>query len=962
MATVGTSSWRWGDMGVGSPSRIGLSAHWARVWNEFLGAWFVASLVLPILGRWEYASIGSRVFVRIPLHYIPVLCAILVVGLYVLAQSGGLRVRRPAGFFSNIPLWCPFALGVVVALLFFQLRLLVPQTSYSRYLPFGWSAVYVPSSLIVLQLLRWKPVTAACGLVWKPVSWIRRSIRHERRGSAAPAVSPQLGSEASIPQAFAHDWLKRDDPVRHPAEDLFDGKRRAVRIASELCQEKLKTIALIGDYGSGKSSILNFVEHYLAHPRDLREACRERHQHAAFPFPPDRVLCCRTSVWGMDNARSVESILTVGIERLSRETDCARIWHTPQRLSAMMEASGIPGVRMIAAALGSRRDPRELLERLDDVCRRARCRLIIFVEDADRNIEAQEVQRQLAATLSRLRDLENVSFVFAASPGSLTKDGLAKVCEHHEFLKEPNPNDLLRTILQCRDSLLSYSGKVVDPLDADDRNNIFSRLMSRLESSVYNATGNPEAGWLANHLVQVIRTPRALKYILEGSTRAWRTIEGEVDPDELIVLHTIHAVAPEIIDFISEKRDMLREAGAEFPGSDNDKPDRRKIRDELQLEWEALARGGSWQRDAHALRQLVGFLFREFQPDSAWNLRELESSDLPNAARLKIIPQNAKVILSPQGFGTPQEFGSMYRDTLQIALDEEVPQGLRDQDVLRAIAAWRQNPNSMEPEGWTLAEAVLRDAAFADRLEHFGAFRGAGCSFTLNEAKLLGEQLLEALLDPKWRTDDEPKNTTENAVLAVGRVLEAKRFPESEGAPVWITRAIERTAPADLNLACDIVNTWAGVLALKTPGFWSGFIATVERLFGDESEGFAVALKGNSSIPAYQPYLLRNLIMLKTRSEHETEFVRWDWLATMVASVGREHWEDLMPQVVCLLTDGVWDEVGFGQAWRKHFPESGDTIIAMIRVTTPKSDLPPDVLRLIENAKAWAGRQKPTDA
>ena len=59
------------------------------------------------------------------------------------------------------------------------------------------------------------------------------------------------------------EWLHRETPVERPDYDYFDLKVYARRIVGILRKSPLKTIAIVGPYGCGKSSILNMIDFYL---------------------------------------------------------------------------------------------------------------------------------------------------------------------------------------------------------------------------------------------------------------------------------------------------------------------------------------------------------------------------------------------------------------------------------------------------------------------------------------------------------------------------------------------------------------------------------------------------------------------------------------------------------------------------------------------------------------------------
>jgi hypothetical protein len=63
------------------------------------------------------------------------------------------------------------------------------------------------------------------------------------------------------------EWLDKESPVKDTREDYFDLRVYAGRIVDVLRETPLRTVAIVGPYGCGKSSTLNMVDSYLSRAR-----------------------------------------------------------------------------------------------------------------------------------------------------------------------------------------------------------------------------------------------------------------------------------------------------------------------------------------------------------------------------------------------------------------------------------------------------------------------------------------------------------------------------------------------------------------------------------------------------------------------------------------------------------------------------------------------------------------------
>jgi hypothetical protein len=61
-------------------------------------------------------------------------------------------------------------------------------------------------------------------------------------------------------------------------------------------------------------------------------------------------------------------------------------------------------------------------------------RLIIFLEDLDRNVSDDMIRDEMPALLDRLRHLKNISFVLAIGTEHQYSNVLVRICAHVESL------------------------------------------------------------------------------------------------------------------------------------------------------------------------------------------------------------------------------------------------------------------------------------------------------------------------------------------------------------------------------------------------------------------------------------------------------------------------------------------------------------------------------------------------
>ncbi len=108
--------------------------------------------------------------------------------------------------------------------------------------------------------------------------------------------------------------------------------------------------------------------------------------------------------------------------------------------------------------LSSAEDPTEQLRRLEPILEALNARLVMVVEDIDRNSDGSEgsvdkkIARDLQAMLDRLRDVEGISFILNVSTAGVVD--LARLCGRIETVRPIESQQILPLVDAFRDHCL----------------------------------------------------------------------------------------------------------------------------------------------------------------------------------------------------------------------------------------------------------------------------------------------------------------------------------------------------------------------------------------------------------------------------------------------------------------------------------------------------------------------------
>jgi len=467
------------------------------------------------------------------------------------------------------------------------------------------------------------------------------------------------------------EWLGDEREITDPSQDCFDFAPRAQRVLNILLQEERSCVAIIGPYGSGKSSLLNLVETEF------------RRLQAEVPAPPGPALWfCRISCWGFEKGDSApEAILRQVVQQLGKRVDCLAVRGLPASYTNGL--SKLHSFLELFLNMAGPGNPTDQLKKLSPLLRAVGARLVIILEDVDRNGADFDVH-QIEGLLVRLREVKEIAF--AISVGENCKLDFHRLVEHAESLPGVDERTAIEIIDKIRRKFLddpsivipSACRRLVD--DPQDINEAFELHFKSQKGY------RPHDRWNWQ-LAVLLNTPRALKAALRRFARAWGGLKGEVSIDQLLVASALRERAPNHFSFVQRHWQNFTWLGKLEEGGSN--PVAKSLRDE----WAQLADAGA---DRIATQKLLVAVFPEVNPligsKAPWKIDCLQSVSHTNR-------------------------GQVYLD--RIFNEQITPDSLPDQPMLSLIN--RANHTS---DG--LRELACRLAECEEQFNHFEFFR-EGC-------------------------------------------------------------------------------------------------------------------------------------------------------------------------------------------------------------------------------------------
>ena len=669
-------------------------------------------------------------------------------------------------------------------------------------------------------------------------------------------------------------WIARETPISHPASDVFGHQLIAERLLRRLAEGET-TVALVGAFGSGKSSIGRLA---------ARAAAAKR-----LPLVFVDVSC---SGFG-ESLDAQEELLAQVIRRVSEHVDTFGLRSLPaEYVGAMGSHMGWYGTAL--RILNGKRSPERVLQQLSPILSVIGKRVVLFVEDADRNFATFDMTK-LESLLIRLREIPGLSFVLCISPRQ--KVDLSRLCERTEIVPDLDQRATLRLFARTRDLLLRRNSVpiMIDRLEgllAGDRD------MNMLEGSL---------GWYWPRqyiLPALAGSPRTLKRILRRVLDAWPELCGEVAIDDLINISVLREGAPEAFDFFRRNHRFFRAALKEH----NELTDSAKTRldESLKKEWQEISAAAT--SDARSAAWLMKDLF----PSSA-GITGLFAS---HTIRHQSIQSERRGAIYARRLISETAFGDEVSDQRMFEL---LTKGQSDDRMLAELAA------------------TISDSSFAsDAFEEF--------AHTLEFDRflpLLSEvyRVIRQRFGARLSRDDHP------GFFAPWRLVMHNR---PDGFQEWLAGELRLCIPSHLRLMTDIYYFFMGAdqhtHAEREPSRRAIHAALREAWTTIQPRQIA------EGFDASFPYTLFHLMFTSDYRQPETvplnRIEDWAWSGPPIAAAAEVAPSVMLPQIIHAVNspsnrDRTVARFDLDETLlREWFGNDGAAIISLIR---RGFDLPPDL-------------------
>ncbi|MGV3523261.1 MAG: P-loop NTPase fold protein [Candidatus Sericytochromatia bacterium] len=389
-------------------------------WASALFAIFF-SLIINLITKHSFFEITSPIVQKISLLFVVILInsfsiCLVTLTLFICAikvlRGVGYKIKESNSFlFGNLAYWTLLLSGTIILSYAFGETLLQNERGFVQGFDLDYKTFWISGASLNLGVL----FAFICALIFDS-DFVQEEVLQ---------ISEATGDIFESFSSFK-EWFSEEAPLTHPDQDIFGYHIIAKRIAGFLLDKEPYNIGLLGSFGVGKSSIINLTKHYIKSPNLLTLDNIEYQKNERI------IVVCSVDGWGLASKSVAKSILDSVLDKVKTHVDCFSVLGIPENYRKSLAGAKQIGGDIFTPILDSSHTPFNLLKRLDKVLLAANIKVIIFLEDLDRNSSDEIVRDEVPSLMDRMKKLKSFSCVLAIGMERTHSDSVIRICDHTE--------------------------------------------------------------------------------------------------------------------------------------------------------------------------------------------------------------------------------------------------------------------------------------------------------------------------------------------------------------------------------------------------------------------------------------------------------------------------------------------------------------------------------------------------
>lgn len=315
-------------------------------------------------------------------------------------------------------------------------------------------------------------------------------------------------------------------------------------------------IGVVGEFGTGKSTLIDFILHNLKDTRLDKE-----------------LIVCKVSMWGCHTSIAAQELILQGIvDEIGCYFDNSFCSSITNDWKTIVEGSGFGWSKWLQFFWPNQTIEQTLYD-LSKVLNRLNSHLVLIIEDIDRKNDQDYDARQVQALLERLKLALDCSIIVAGKADAID---FSRFCEVLVTPPIISPYTL--------QTMISISTRSHIPKAFDNWSNTHAISWSllygnnRSKNSIGSAAATLEIFSILD-FQHLVGTPRLLKHFFRRLDSGWMQLSGEVNYFDFFLITLLRISLPDSFDFIHTHHEILQNPP---------NPEVKRIQKNLPARWEAL--------------------------------------------------------------------------------------------------------------------------------------------------------------------------------------------------------------------------------------------------------------------------------------------------------------------------------------------------------------------------------------
>ncbi len=408
-------------------------------------------------------------------------------------------------------------------------------------------------------------------------------------------------SDRRLPSSLT---MLADEPLTDPKDDLLGRAEFAEAVAKSIIKmpaESSFVVALYGSWGTGKSTTINFILHYL-------KKCDEEQQ----------VIVVRFNPWWFSGSeyllRAFFNQLVSALERKGGPAQAAKqVARKVQRYGnvvgpflSLIPYIGSAAKEVVETLLSTEEDLQTARDEAEEELRRLGQqgqKILVVMDDIDR-LTANEI-RQIFQLVKSVANFPATLYLLGFDQEVVVKalediqcpsgqDYLDKIVQAPFHLPPPDEHMLRQLLYKYLEQILGDPKTIVDPVRWQ---NVFTK-----------------------GIIPFINTPRDVKRYINMLIVTWPAVRGEVDAVDFLGIEALRLFVPKLYATVRDNKELFAGPSADSPFQDMNADERKRRYEQLLKEIDEELKGTTYN--------LLTYLFPKFATafggpayDSNWERR-----------------------------------------------------------------------------------------------------------------------------------------------------------------------------------------------------------------------------------------------------------------------------------------------------------------------------------------------------